>query len=573
MYHLGPHPFYSFHTLLPLHRPLPNPDIADVSRSAPPAALALAWPWRKLLAKGFRQLEVGQKAIFNASQTHKLNILAAVLKAAEDARQRCAHKQWKFTAPGGRIIVLRDVVEKIAGWVDRFKACGDTAVQSDPAITSLVWAGVRFLLTAILGDVQLFGSMAVGLERITALMYRCKVLEDLHRRGTSSFPDLFENSIVQLYSEMLVWLSETVKYFQKPTMCESSRYSAIFTSDDFVQARAMSSITKASTLQGLDKINNAEAEVYKIASLADTEFLRNLDTTTVRLLDKTVVIQKSLDEVKKAEFFAWLSSTPVAQHHHRINNQLIPGSGAWLLNHAKYQEWLNPSSSSMLLIHGVRGSGKSSILSAVVDSLKSPPTATVSSATQSPVPCSYFYCSNSPSEPDRGSPEGVLRALVKQLATYPDMGSVNQSVWSAYEKRLESVSDRADLLQLEVDDCVTLLIDLSVQNPAYIAIDAIDELEEHSRATLISALQRLQNQSINVVKILLTSRDNAQIQALLPPAIQVRVAAAENRNDIQSFVEKQLTDIVDQRRLLNGNASNQLLLEIKQALLAGAQEM
>ena len=139
--------------------------------------------WRK----AFDKLADNQQVVFEASQPRKLDVLTAVLRAAEDARQRCLHKQWKSNTATGKIIVVRDVLEKIAGWIDRFKAVGDAAVQAKPEIASLAWAGVRFLLTVIQGDVQLFGSMVIGLEKITSLMYRFKVLEDFRLQGTSPF--------------------------------------------------------------------------------------------------------------------------------------------------------------------------------------------------------------------------------------------------------------------------------------------------------------------------------------------------------------------------------------------------
>jgi hypothetical protein len=49
----------------------------------------------------------------------------------------------------GREIILRDVVEKIVVWLDKFKAIGDVAANADPLHAGLPWAGVRFLLQVI----------------------------------------------------------------------------------------------------------------------------------------------------------------------------------------------------------------------------------------------------------------------------------------------------------------------------------------------------------------------------------------------------------------------------------------
>lgn len=48
--------------------------------------------------------------------------------------------------------MLRDVLEKIAGWIDRFKVVVDVAVSCDPTRAVLPWAAIRFLFMAAVGD-------------------------------------------------------------------------------------------------------------------------------------------------------------------------------------------------------------------------------------------------------------------------------------------------------------------------------------------------------------------------------------------------------------------------------------
>ena len=50
--------------------------------------------------------------------------------------------------------MLRDLLEKIAKWIDYFKTIGDVAVQFDASNASLPWAAVRFLLQITVNDVQ-----------------------------------------------------------------------------------------------------------------------------------------------------------------------------------------------------------------------------------------------------------------------------------------------------------------------------------------------------------------------------------------------------------------------------------
>lgn len=59
---------------------------------------------------------------------------------------------------------MRDVLEKITGWVQRFVATGDTVVQYDPGHAALPWAAVRFLLQIAVSEVQMFGALVDDCE-------------------------------------------------------------------------------------------------------------------------------------------------------------------------------------------------------------------------------------------------------------------------------------------------------------------------------------------------------------------------------------------------------------------------
>lgn len=79
------------------------------------------------------------------AKSEKSDILRSLLKEANQKKTICLQKRWKVKL-NGRVIVLRDLIDKIIAWVNRFKSIGDVAVQFDPAPASLAWAGVRFLL-------------------------------------------------------------------------------------------------------------------------------------------------------------------------------------------------------------------------------------------------------------------------------------------------------------------------------------------------------------------------------------------------------------------------------------------
>ena len=73
-------------------------------------------------------------------------VLSRALKEAQEKKQICAQKSWTFKKCSGETIILRDVIEKIIVWVEKFIAVGDTAMQYDPAHAAPAWAAFRFVL-------------------------------------------------------------------------------------------------------------------------------------------------------------------------------------------------------------------------------------------------------------------------------------------------------------------------------------------------------------------------------------------------------------------------------------------
>ncbi|RMJ22393.1 hypothetical protein PHISP_06735 [Aspergillus sp. HF37] len=119
----------------------------------------------------FDKLDPDLRAGLVAATDDRLDVIGSVLDEAERLKKRCLQKRWKIHVRG-KIIILRDVFDKIISWVNDFKAIGDIAMQFDPAAASLPWAGVRFLLLVAISDNQCFESTVHGLESVTCRMLK-----------------------------------------------------------------------------------------------------------------------------------------------------------------------------------------------------------------------------------------------------------------------------------------------------------------------------------------------------------------------------------------------------------------
>ncbi|KAI4282672.1 MAG: hypothetical protein L6R38_002762 [Xanthoria sp. 2 TBL-2021] len=215
----------------------------------------------------------------------------------------------------------------------------------------------------------------------------------------------------------------------------------------------------------MQKIEIQESRVLNIAKLVDAELgqdtnnnvktvrdlLTRLEGPMERLAQQTNASFAALRQDQRLEILRWLSPIPFSRHHEAYAGNRVPSTGNWLLNHPRYREWDIASSSSIVLLHGVPGSGKTAVVSAVVDRFLS----------QSPGQASltglaYFYCSKNPSEPERSDPDEIMRSLVRQLAfTRNHQHTVHEALVTDYERRkAEAKLDGFDMPRLRFAQCV-----------------------------------------------------------------------------------------------------------------------
>lgn len=206
------------------------------------------------------------KQAIDFSRTDKPAILADVLHAAEQKKQMCMQKRWKYIQKNGDVVILRDLCEKMIKWVDRFKQIGDIAVQFDQAHASLPWAAVRFFLQLSVNDVQTFGAMAEGLEAISAHITRCHLYEQLYLSKPSAARSDLELLLLRLYTAMLVYLARARHYYGKST---SRRFGSSLV------------ITAESVDAFLSKVATEREEVERCTRLIDTELSQDTNQKTV----------------------------------------------------------------------------------------------------------------------------------------------------------------------------------------------------------------------------------------------------------------------------------------------------
>lgn len=325
--------------------------------------------------------------------------------------------------------------------------------------------------------------------------------------------------------------------------------------------------------QQLQKIAAQDAKVSAIATLSDADTLNRLRVSEQpihRIADQAALYAKSLEDARYREILDWLSPICFIEHQKWHSERRLQGSGEWLLNHHEYLDWQSSSASSIFLLHGMAGSGKTSLASAIVDSVL-----LQSSNQASPPLLAYFYCSKTPSEVELSDPKEIMRSIVRQLGvTSGAQKTIHSAIVNEYERReAEAKIEGFDVTRLSLQDCIRAVLNITGPDPAAIVLDAIDEVQPKSRHELVEALQQISRDSGSVVKIFVTSRDDDQVLSLLTNALMLRIDAENNRTDIESFVRDQVALAINSRRLLGGDVSSKLQADLSQALTDSAGEM
>ena len=120
---------------------------------------------------------------------------------------------------------------------------------------------------------------------------------------------------------------------------------------------------------------------------------------------------------------------------------------------------------------------------------------------------------------------------------------------------------------------VALILDILGDTPATIIVDALDECNPSRRHELLDSFDEIIQKSANVVKILVSSRDDGDILCRLETSPNLYINAKYNSADIKRFIRSEISLAIERKRLLGGRVSVNLQNLIIETLESGAHGM
>lgn len=404
-------------------------------------------------------------------------------------------------------------------------------------------------------------------------MVRYRAFEKLYLSGSQSeIEKRLVDALTCLYAEILTHLSMAVKFFQETTLSMLCSFRLDLLefhkkTNYCSQVRLLKSPFRSVNEERAKAMSAREREVDAFSKLADAETLRSLDAGFTRLSTQT---SRYLEEEKYNNILEWLAVAPYYLHHRFLAHSRLPNLGRWLFSQKEYTKWQTSSSSSLLLIHGIADSGKSTLCSVIVDAL-------LAAATNNPsaAPFAYFYCANLESEKDRRSSDSVMRTILFQLGLDKSHSmKMRNFLCAEYERQLlQARAGKLDMPRLTTKDCVRLILELAEEDPVTIVIDAIDAVNDTDRPILIQALREIVSKADNIVKILVTSRSSSRVAAVPASEFRIQITSQETQGDMKVFVDRLIDNAVADEVLLEGKVCADTQNFLKHELFTRAGEM
>jgi len=234
----------------------------------------------------------------------------------------------------------------------------------------------------------------------------------------------------------------------------------------------------------------------------------------------------SLDE-RKRSILQWLSPVDPSVNHEAAMKIRQAGTNDWFLTCKEFEHWIE-CEKSFLWLSGFPGSGKTILMSTVIDFLQQRTTK------NDPTLLAYFYCDFR--SPETRDPLNLAGSLLAQICF--KLKSFPASLEAAFDGCTTSQSPYGKRTNL--DTMTTILLEIATQNRVTILVDALDECERHR--DILSFLQRLGTKGL-LFNILVSSRDEANIREALSefPRMPLEASSVCLNRDIDSYINHRLS--------------------------------
>ena len=562
----------------------------------------------------------------NLEKSAASQIVESVVAEAKDRQEDSTAKEHQIEVPGknGKRVKLRDVYGSILSFAMKFRDVGDIAIQASPPQAALPWAIVRLCLTAAFNKHEFYGVIIQGLEMVSSIVSHYVVIERVFVGVESDNARAVRNSLLALYAAVLQFLLESLRFFPPPEKVDEEKsyvrrkfghgldkVRRTFRNLDVTYQDSVKSIlTQVSKSKDsvdsdaehayaemnfdafdrigkqLDAMGYAEADRNRRLDVLREEFDRQLESIDYKVSELYDSMKESQQESNVRQVLEWLSSAANDQRrktsHQSLKTRRLPSSGLWLLQDADYLRWQDSENSSIAWIRGTPGTGKTMLLSQIVDHLESK---FFNEGLSDRL--AFFYVSSEQRNSDESDPDEVIRNIIRQLSHSPKSRELEPAIAQVYR---QSTSTTDQPPRPTRSECADMVISLIHDFPVYIIVDALDALKggepsnqmQSSRNDFIESLQNIVDQSEYPVKVMFSTLPDSLAETRLRNVFAstlveessrqydthvIEVNADRNFEDLSRFIDDTLTKRIHRGDLLEGTVEKPLKEKIAARLL------
>ncbi|KAL2361545.1 hypothetical protein RJZ56_005577 [Blastomyces dermatitidis] len=467
--------------------------------------------------------------------------------------QDIEHSQMRISIHG-KDVVIKDQVRKVVHSILSVKDYIGTVASVEPH-AALVWTGVMIILPAIANPITQDDDAMEGIEYISELLVRCKVMEDTYRENlactlaaSSSGPPTylvelnasFRAQAISIYSQILKYQISLSQQYARRGLFRFLRDCVI--ADDW---QGMLESIKA-TEEGIDKVlDTLDSRALKMIGEQIAILRDNADDVLSVLLDTKASVEKInqsqlLGKLHRVEYAAFNTYSKAD----RPPPICLEGTRVDILH--EIQHWGDGHREECILwVKGLAGTGKSTLARTIAHHFHK----------KGRLGASFFF---SRGKKDLGVATAVLTTIAVQLAeALPDLkndicdvieqhGDIGQQPLYNQWRRLIF----QPLLRLDRKLLLPIVL--------VFVLDALDECEgDEHLGEILQLLTELRELEVLQVKVFLTSRPERSIYASfreLPDIVHHdltlhSVPKAVIESDISIFLRHELEKVKSIRRI------------------------
>ncbi|KAK3316841.1 ankyrin repeat-containing domain protein [Apodospora peruviana] len=327
-------------------------------------------------------------------------------KQAAESLQVDSQKKWGSKKVGD-VTIPSAWIDKIMGNINHFVAAGNTLMVGAPESVGMAWFAVKLTLSAIQSNYELYSFFGSGLADISEIMIIISHYDRLYDEREKAKEAWKPSGVVEKLFRDLKSAYEAVLDFSYAIKCHLTagtlgRIKHGF--KDFFGTSMDKFKGKLSTISELKrKIVEGSQAAFQDKTLTQLEgvsgVLADVSTTVNDIKEFQAVqdqwqkestarlntILQSLDDIKAStkRKTPWDYALDTFQTNRKALGHLEqttkplddaiesihPGTCLWIFEHYKFNQWQSSENSAMLRIFGQEGTGKSTVLAAVVDRL------------------------------------------------------------------------------------------------------------------------------------------------------------------------------------------------------------